>query len=54
MNVIKALPPLIISEAELRRFVTALQEVLIDAEEHLFRSYASLGFGLGRRSLISG
>jgi acetylornithine/succinyldiaminopimelate/putrescine aminotransferase len=54
MNVIKALPPLVISEAELRRFVTALQEVLIDAEEHLFRSYASLGFGLGRRSLISG
>jgi ornithine--oxo-acid transaminase len=54
MNVIKALPPLVISEAELRRFVSALQEVLADAEEHLFRSYASLGFGLGRRSLISG
>jgi ornithine--oxo-acid transaminase len=54
MNVIKALPPLVISEAELRRFVSALQEVLVDAEEHLFRSYASLGFGLGRRSLISG
>jgi ornithine--oxo-acid transaminase len=51
MNVVKALPPLVTPEDELRRFVTALEQVLEDAEEHLFRSYASLGLELGRRSL---
>ena len=51
MNVIKALPPLITPEAEIRRFAAALEEVLAEADEHLFRSYASLGAGLGRRSL---
>lgn len=53
MNVIKALPPLITPEEELRRFARALEEVLEDAERHLFRSYASLGLGLGRRSLTA-
>jgi ornithine--oxo-acid transaminase len=53
MNVIKALPPLVISEAEVRRFAAALEDVLVEAEQHLFRSYANLGFELGRRSLIS-
>jgi len=53
MNVVKALPPLVIEEDELRRFVTALEQVLADAEEHLFRSYASLGFTLGRRTLTA-
>ena len=51
MNVIKALPPLITPESEIRRFASALEDVLSDADEHLFRSYASLGAGLGRRSL---
>jgi ornithine--oxo-acid transaminase len=51
MNVIKALPPLIISEQEIRRFATALGDVLEDAQDHLFRSYASVGLGLGRRTL---
>jgi ornithine--oxo-acid transaminase len=51
MNVVKALPPLVTPEDELRRFASALEQVLEDAEEHLFRSYASLGFELGRRSL---
>ena len=51
MNVIKALPPLIISEAEIRRFAAALADVLEEAQDHLFRSYASLGLGLGRRTL---
>jgi ornithine--oxo-acid transaminase len=51
MNVIKALPPLVITEDELRRFADALGDVLEDAERHLIRSYASLGLGLGRRSL---
>ncbi len=53
MNVIKALPPLVTPEDELRRFVHALEEVLADAERHLFRSYASLGLGLGRRSIAA-
>ncbi|HEY2600145.1 MAG TPA: aminotransferase class III-fold pyridoxal phosphate-dependent enzyme, partial [Thermoleophilaceae bacterium] len=53
MNVVKALPPLITPEEELRRFVSALEEVLEAAEEHLFRSYASLGLELGRRSLAA-
>ena len=51
MNVIKALPPLVIDEGELRRFAAALEEVLGETEAHLFRSYASLGVELGRRSL---
>jgi ornithine--oxo-acid transaminase len=53
MNVIKALPPLNISEEELRRFAAALSTVLADAESHLLRGYASLGLGLGRRSLFA-
>jgi ornithine--oxo-acid transaminase len=53
MNVVKALPPLIVTEDELRGFAAALREVLVGVEEHLFRSYASLGFELGRRSLAA-
>jgi ornithine--oxo-acid transaminase len=53
MNVVKALPPLTISEQELRWFADALEEVLGAAEDHLLRSYASLGFSLGRRSLAA-
>jgi len=51
MNVIKALPPLVTAEDELRRFAAALDAVLGEAQDHLFRSYASLGVGLGRRTL---
>ncbi|HEY2772319.1 MAG TPA: aspartate aminotransferase family protein [Solirubrobacteraceae bacterium] len=54
MNVIKALPPLITPEHEIDRFASALKDVLGDAEEHLFRSYASLGLELGRRTLTAG
>jgi ornithine--oxo-acid transaminase len=53
MNVVKALPPLVTPEDELRRFASALEQVLGAAEEHLFRSYASLGLELGRRSLAA-
>jgi acetylornithine/succinyldiaminopimelate/putrescine aminotransferase len=53
MNVVKALPPLVTPEDDIRRFASALEDVLEDAEEHLFRSYASLGFELGRRSLAA-
>ncbi len=54
VNVIKALPPLTISEHDLRHFATALVSVLEDAQERMFRNYASLGFSLGRRSLTAG
>jgi ornithine--oxo-acid transaminase len=53
MNIVKALPPLVTSEEDLQRFTTALRDVLGGVEEHLFRSYASLGFELGRRSLAA-
>jgi ornithine--oxo-acid transaminase len=53
MNVIKALPPLVITEDDLRHFVAALEEVLTAAEQRLLRSYASLGLELGRRSLVA-
>ena len=51
--VVKVLPPLIVSEAELHRFAAGLRDVLAGVEAHLFRSYASLGFELGRRSLAA-
>jgi ornithine--oxo-acid transaminase len=53
MNVVKVLAPLIIEESELRRFVSALEDVLGDVESRLFRRYARLGLGLGRRSLTA-
>jgi ornithine--oxo-acid transaminase len=53
MNIIKALPPLVIEEGELRRFASALEQVLASVDERLLRSYASLGFELGRRSLVA-
>ena len=53
MNVIKALPPLTIPEAELRRFASALETVLADVESGLLRGYASLGLNLGRRMLFA-
>jgi ornithine--oxo-acid transaminase len=51
MNVIKALPPLILPEHELPRFAAALEQVLTAAEKRFVRSYVGLGLGLGRRSL---
>ncbi|MGH8326637.1 MAG: aspartate aminotransferase family protein [Steroidobacteraceae bacterium] len=53
MNVIKALPPLNIPEAELRRFTAALETVLADVESGLLRGYAGLGLNLGRRMLFA-
>lgn len=53
MNVVKALPPLIVEEEELERFAGALRDVLRGIEAHMFRRYASLGLGLGRRSLAA-
>jgi ornithine--oxo-acid transaminase len=53
MNVVKVLAPLVIEESELRRFASALEEVLADVESGLFRRYAGLGLELGRRSLTA-
>ncbi len=53
MNVIKALPPLTIPEEELRRFVSALEHVLAEAESGLLRGYANFGLDLGRRLLFA-
>jgi ornithine--oxo-acid transaminase len=53
MNVVKVLAPLVIEESELRRFVAALEDVLGDIEARLFRRYAGLGLGLGRRSVTA-
>jgi acetylornithine/succinyldiaminopimelate/putrescine aminotransferase len=53
MNVVKALPPLTIAEADLRRFADALAQVLEDVERHMFRRYAGLGMDLGLRSLAA-
>ena len=53
MNVLKALPPLTIAEADLRRFASALETVLADVESGLLRGYTSLGLNLGRRALFA-
>jgi ornithine--oxo-acid transaminase len=51
MNVVKAIPPLVISDEQIERFATALDEVVGAAERHLLRSTARMTFGLGRRAL---
>ena len=53
MNVIKVLAPLVIEESELRRFASALEQVLQDVESRLFRRFAGLSLELGRRSLTA-
>jgi ornithine--oxo-acid transaminase len=50
MNVVKALPPLVIEQSELERFAAALDQILSGIEEHMLRRYARLGFELGRRA----
>jgi ornithine--oxo-acid transaminase len=51
LNVVKALPPLTIEEAELERFALALTSVIEQVERRFLRSYARLGFQLGRRAV---
>jgi ornithine--oxo-acid transaminase len=51
MNVVKALPPLVVEEAELERFAEAMRDVLAGIERHMLRRYVSLGLALGRRSV---
>jgi ornithine--oxo-acid transaminase len=52
LNVVKALPPLVIEEADLERFAGALDDVLGRAA-HLGRATGRLVAGLGRRSLAA-
>jgi len=53
MNVIKAIPPLVIGEDDLARFAGALDDVLGRAS-HLARGMAGLGLGMARRMALSG
>ena len=53
MNVIKAIPPLVIEEEDLARFASALDDVLARAS-HLARGMAGLGLGMARRMALSG
>jgi len=50
MNVVKALPPLVIDEADIERFARALEEV-IGRFESLGRSMARLTLGMAWRGL---
>jgi ornithine--oxo-acid transaminase len=52
MNVIKALPALVIEEEEIRRFAAALEEVVASVER-LPRAFARFGLGIGRRALAA-
>jgi acetylornithine/succinyldiaminopimelate/putrescine aminotransferase len=51
MNVVKAIPPLVISDEEIERFATALDDVVGRAERRLFSSTARVTLSLGRRAL---
>jgi ornithine--oxo-acid transaminase len=51
MNVVKAIPPLVISDAQIERFAAALDDVVGRAERRLFSSTARVTLGLGRRAL---
>jgi hypothetical protein len=50
MNVVKALPPLVVEESDLERFSTALDQV-IERFESMGRSMARLTLGMAWRSL---
>jgi hypothetical protein len=53
MNVIKALPPLVIAEDDVRRFAAALEDVIARAE-HLPSAMARFGLAVARRSVRRG
>jgi hypothetical protein len=49
MNVVKALPALVSSEQEVRRFAAALEEV-VAAAEHVPSAIARLGWRMARQA----
>lgn len=53
MNVIKALPPLTIDEADLRRFAGALEIEIADVQRSIMVGYGTLGLQLGRRRMLA-
>jgi ornithine--oxo-acid transaminase len=53
MNVVKAIPPLVISDEEIRRFASALEEVVAQVERRLLSSTVRLGLSLGRRAMAA-
>jgi ornithine--oxo-acid transaminase len=53
MNVIKALPPLVIEEAEIRRFAAALEEVVARAER-LPSALTRFGLRIARQAVTAG
>ncbi len=53
MNVVKALPALVVEEDELRRFAAALESVVAQAER-VPRAFARFGLDLGRRAMAGG
>ena len=53
MNVIKALPPLVIEEAEIRRFAAALEEVVARAER-LPSALTRFGLRIARQAVVAG
>jgi ornithine--oxo-acid transaminase len=53
MNVIKALPPLVIEEAEIRRFAIALEEV-VAAAERLPSALTRFGLRMARQAVTAG
>jgi ornithine--oxo-acid transaminase len=52
MNVVKALPALVVEEEEIRRFAAALEEVIARAER-VPTAFARFGLGMGRRALTA-
>jgi ornithine--oxo-acid transaminase len=52
MNVIKALPALVVPESEIRRFAAALEEVVARAER-VPSAFARFGVSMGRRALAA-
>jgi ornithine--oxo-acid transaminase len=52
MNVIKALPALVVEESEIRRFAAALEEVVARAER-LPSAFARFGLSMSRRALAA-
>ncbi len=52
MNVIKALPPLVVEESEIRRFAAALEEVVARAE-HLPSALTRFGVRVARRAVAA-
>jgi hypothetical protein len=52
MNIIKALPALVVEESEIRRFAAALEEV-VQRAERLPSAFARFSLSMSRRALAA-